>query len=122
MQAIAPAAGASGASTADVRRRSEPEAIGPTRDPPAPSNDSGDGGRPILPAPAAFDAAAPPDEPPPEPAFPSGDRGVGRGLADTPVLDMPIARMEVVDLPTRLGAPVTAYDSSETPPTLVIYV
>lgn len=130
MLAIAPAAGAAGAQSADVRRRSEPQEAGPTRDPPQVAPVETETGRPILPAPAAFDANALPPEQPPTSDASAADSAFddaaanagGRESPPPPVNEIPIARLEVVDVPTHLGAPVTAYDASEAPPKLVVYV
>ncbi len=147
MQPISAIASPTGSSFTGPRRRDEAPEASPTRDPPPVANFAGDSGRPILPAPAAYGAGALAEGPPPDPTLESAaakptsaareaadpnndaaaaDAGPGPSQAarDAKAADdaPKSARLEVVDVQGRLGAPIAVYDNSSTPPTLVLYV
>jgi|GEM_PF-3252849 len=141
MQAIGPAANPAQLSTGELRRRLDSDDISPNRAPPPAANDQGLGGRPIQPAAAAYDPAAlgadaPPkdevleqrDAAPPAPELDLRDPDDPKPApyssepVEEPEPEIPTARLEVVNVQGRLGAPITAYDNSKSPPTLVIYV
>ena len=140
MHAIAPASGPPTLSTTEIRRRVETDDSSPNRAPPPPANDQGLGGRPILPAAAAFDPSKLGEDAPSavlkqedeanaiQAMRRAEDDSRKRDAAPPPETDEkaiqepPQARLEVVNLQGRLGAPVAAYDNSRSPPTLVIYV